>query len=251
MREEAFPAEYVVYAEVTFIYRSSYQVAPWTDNYSMVGNGIDQYGIIGLPTLSNLDTYTISYWAKFTGSSSFGRSPMLVCKGSSNHTMTYEIRPGNKLRFQQQGSGSETITSTTVIDSDLGWFHCLVTRETSTLKMYINGALEDSEGVGASSKFTEASGGYILSNSANADFWEGNIDELTYWTVGMNNAEVAELYKGGEPFDPRTHSLSAGVQNYIRFGDGSDAYPTAFDYVGNLDVSMINMSSANFVEDTP
>lgn len=75
-------------------------------------------------------------------------------------------------------------------------------------------------------------------------------DELTIWSVGMTGTQAAELYNGGVPADPTTHSQAASLAHWYRMGDG-DSSPTVSDNVGSQDGTIINTGTGGFASVVP
>jgi hypothetical protein len=81
-------------------------------------------------------------------------------------------------------------------------------------------------------------------------FFSGHMDEITVWNKELSQAEVDELYNSGVPFNPTDHSAVANLQSYYTMGD-LDTFPTIADNQGSDDLTMINMTAGDIVEDTP
>ena len=73
------------------------------------------------------------------------------------------------------------------------------------------------------------------------------VDELAIFD-GDQSANVADIYNSGSPFD--LSGLTNPPSNWWRMGDG-DTYPLLSDSIGTLDFTMVNMTAANIVNDTP
>ena len=90
------------------------------------------------------------------------------------------------------------------------------------------------------------------SSSTAPNPFNGNIDEVTIWNVGMTSAQITALYNANKPNDPTTHSLVANLTHLYRMGD-DDTYPTILDKVGVFNGTCTNMTSGvvNFVAVVP
>lgn len=87
-------------------------------------------------------------------------------------------------------------------------------------------------------------------NIVPAQFFTGNIDEVSFWNKELTQAEVTEIYNLGVPKDLAIHSAIVNLKHWWRMGDG-DTFPTLTDNVGSSDGTMRNMESGDIVTDTP
>lgn len=134
------------------------------------------------------------------------------------------------------------------------WFHFAISvpaNETHMVKgdVYINGSLAQGSGflgdtstnlVDTNTQYTKAVniactlpdrgasyGTYSGSNAASGDL---EIDELTTWSKALTQTQIQNLKdSNGAPIDPTTHSESASLERYFRFGDGANDGPHIFD----------------------
>ena len=133
------------------------------------------------------------------------------------------------------------------------WLHVCVTVDGSSsaagIKVYVNGVEQT---------LTTAYDNLVssISNSANMClggreyYYTGDMDEVTMWSTDLDEAGVLELFNGGVPFDPSTHSDAAYLDGHWRMGDG-DTYPTITDSVGSNDGTMTNMESGDIADGGP
>lgn len=82
--------------------------------------------------------------------------------------------------------------------------------------------------------------------------WKGWLDESTYWSANLTDADHLALCGVAHPIDPTTHAKAASLIHWYRHGDG-DTFPTVTDRVGSANGTCQNMTSAgvNFVADVP
>ena len=81
-------------------------------------------------------------------------------------------------------------------------------------------------------------------------YYSGYMDEISGWNKSLTQAEVNSVYNSGSPNDLSGLSFSGDLLNWYRMGDG-DSYPLVLDNAGSDNLTMQNMSSSNFVGDTP
>ena len=81
------------------------------------------------------------------------------------------------------------------------------------------------------------------------DYMRNNcrIDELAFWDSDQQ-ANISNIYNSGNPFDLK--ALGTQPNNWYRMGDG-DTYPTLQDGIGSSNLTMVNMTSADIVNDVP
>ena len=77
---------------------------------------------------------------------------------------------------------------------------------------------------------------------------DGQIDELAFWNSELNQSQITTLYNSGSPSD--LSSFSPSPAHWYRMGDG-DTFPTISDNIGSVDLTMNNMTAANFVSVVP
>jgi hypothetical protein len=102
----------------------------------------------------------------------------------------------------------------------------------------------------------EAGQNFYLAKRSNSFFFEGNIDEVTVWNVGLSGSEVTELYGDSEPSDPRDHSQNANLESWFQMCDHPLDDPTGTtgntqDRVGSNHGTPFNTDASNCVFDVP
>jgi hypothetical protein len=135
---------------------------------------------------------------------------------------------------------------------DGNWHHLVITKDaTSTLVFYIDGTAYPVT-VGSSSLFYSLtdSQGWYLARGKDGDYYTGNLDGLTLWVVALSAGEVAELYNGGTPLDPRLHTQAAELRSWWRCGE-ADVSPDLYDAFNVVNGTMVNMDDSNFSTDAP
>ena len=86
-------------------------------------------------------------------------------------------------------------------------------------------------------------------STANTMF-KGDLDEITLWNVELSQAQVTELYNGGDSdYDPTSHSATVNLQSW--YSMESDTFPTVTDKNGSDDLTMVGMDQSNFTSDIP
>lgn len=154
------------------------------------------------------------------------------------------------------GSYAPTTHNTTPLTA-MAWNHVVFTwgggSNNNQSEVFVNGV---------KSLITPIAGSMIVSwlatnefqiGRAPANYFVGNIDEVTLWSKKLSLAEVSELHNAGIPNDPSVRSMSANLVNHYRMGD-NQTFPTIINQVGayeNLTCTNMVDGPTNFVMDVP
>lgn len=137
------------------------------------------------------------------------------------------------------------------------WHHLLVAIHdvagTPTLGVWVDGVLDHSST--AIYAVTTASSWYVGAaddGGTPAGFLPQQVTNVTFWSgVNFGNATATELYNGGAPSNPTTHSLASGLKAWYKFGDG-DTFNTLLDTtLTSSSGTMVNMVAGDIVTDAP
>jgi hypothetical protein len=132
--------------------------------------------------------------------------------------------------------------------TDGNWHLVGLTFVDNSLKMYIDG-----EEINPTKTYDDAfnsvhdpavnltQGAY---NSPAANFFDGQMDEVSLWNVSLSSAEVAEIYNGGYPLDLSSHSQGSKLVSWWRMGDG-DSTSTMYDNINNNDGDIVGADIRN------
>ena len=83
-----------------------------------------------------------------------------------------------------------------------------------------------------------------------AQYFSGNISQVSMWTSELSASDVTALYAAGNMPDPR--SLSTPPQHLYRFGAGDNSFPTLVDYGSEGDNgTAVNLASSDVKDDSP
>jgi len=196
-----------------FVIGSACHAADW----SLQFNGTNQYVTFGAATTTlGVTNFTLECWFKRTGSGqttttgSGGLTAIpLVAKGrgeadGDNRDCNYFLgiaSNGVLGADYEEGAGQTSpglnhpITGTTVI-SNHQWYHGAVTFDGQTLRLYLNGQLEASVGVGPNrlprhDGIQHASLASALNSSGQANgYFAGRLDEVRLWNHARSQAEI-------------------------------------------------------------
>ena len=165
------------------------------NNYSMNFDGTNDF--VSIPSVSNLNfgtgDLTYSIWVKASFSSSNRYFIGTFTDSTSNnggiaigtHTAEY---PSWKVWF----SGTAFVTGTAAI-VDGEWHHFVLTRDSGTVQVYIDGVAD-----GASATITKS-----ITNTAalqvgrlmnGQEYWNGDLDEFAIWNTALTSTQIESIY---------------------------------------------------------
>lgn len=232
---------------------------PWANSYSTQFDGVNDSISFG----DNLNkertaAFSFSCWIR----------PRIV---TTNQTIYSKRDPstGRGIQIQMLANGrldfSITNTSTTnqlrvqMGSSILGdtWQHVVFTYDGSSTPagcvLYINGnAIAMSTIVNNLSATALTSVAATIGAFNSGTYWDGYIDEVSFWTAVLTSAQVLEIYNGGSPKDLSTVTVYSSLEHWWRMGD-SDTFPTIADSAstGKVSGTMTNMLATSFSRSVP
>ena len=112
-------------------------------------------------TIPNITTFSISFWYKHVA---LTRSDIFVTD-SSYGFFFYQHTDG---RFKLNNNTVNLFESNGYYRDPCAWYHCLLTNDGTTLKLYVNGVLDKAQTVGT---FLNSGGFYIGRDRASANNW--------------------------------------------------------------------------------
>ncbi len=197
-------------------------------------DGSDDYVDCGSGASLNLNTsFTYTAWIKpqnVTG------DKMIISKGTTGQWYVYFSLNGNKLYVATYDDSTvATLDGLTVLSAS-GWSHVVVSYDGSSLKLYVNGVLDNS----TSSLINPSTGGtqftYIgRPTYTSGSYFNGLIDDTRIYNRALTTSEINQLYKAGEAKLQATQNskLTNGLVGLWSF-DGPDiSGTTAYDRSGN------------------
>mgnify|MGYP001208318889 CR=1 FL=1 len=126
--------------------------------------------------------------------------------------------------------------STTTPSAGGGWYHVVLTfqgtgNSTEYVKLYVNGSLEDTESNNnhdLNSQNTKVSiGAKINASNQLSNYFNGQIDEVSFWNEVLAANEISALYNSGTPIDASSNSgnytSSSGLVAYYKFQQNANS----------------------------
>src|SRR5690606_10642027 len=166
----------------------------------------------GTSLLNDLSEYSISFWLNLKE----GISENMHVFGQDNLLeVQYATSPG-RLRIYHPTSGTFAINLTSPFYNN--WRHILITGNSTEMKVYINGILEDTHtgnySLGNNTNNTNI-GSKVIDQTTNACL-RGSFDDLRIYSRVLNNEEIAALYNSNFP------EIAITAINGTTFCAGSD-----------------------------
>ena len=212
-------------------------------------NGVDQYCFVDGNPSFNDPSFSLSLWVNFRGQSEQ--------RGIMRKNSNFRIRKTNDLVFEIFGlNGTRkrgTLSASQFVLDD--YFHIIMAYDASIDKMfiYINGELKT-----LSNELDDpfVNGRQINNNDIElgrytaSNFFNGLIDEVSYWSAGLNQEQVTALYNNGEPNNIIGNPAADSLVSWWKMGEG-DTAPIITDHIGSNDLTMVNMNQNSFTVRTP
>lgn len=178
---------------------------------------------------------SLEAWVNFNQlPSAAGRVMEIIGKGGGGADFDLQAEPDNRIRFFI--AGGTNVASTTVVQTGI-WYHVVGTWDSTVgLKIYINGSLENSNGV----QVTRNTSGLPLQIGNQPFFgprlFNGLIDEASIYNGALSAAEAQAIYNAGAAGKctaPTAATVTVGGQVKTFAGHGiTDALVTITDASG-------------------
>ena len=198
---------------------------------SLAFDGVDDNISCGeLPVTTTLTAFSFSLWVKVgstTTRMNLTSSPYAASSWNDNFAVYYEAGT-TSLKVEQGASVKYENTSTTLPVGT--WTHlCFVfdaseSTAATKSKCYINGVsiLNASAALFVSlvDKDEDLYLGcrYLAANGSKSYFYDGNIDEVSFFNVALSSGDVSDIYNSGSPTDLTGES---GLVSWYRMGENS------------------------------
>ncbi len=163
--------------------------------------------VVELPTNSMKFTgdFSYSFWVNFA---SLGGYPTLISNyrnAGGDYGYFIRMNPSNKLEFWglATSTNSFSMASVTTFNTNT-WYHVSVTKSASSVKIYVNGALERTNSPGVpityfSTMYPAIGSLYKWNGSSSVDFVSNGskIDAVGIWNKELTQSEITSLYNSG------------------------------------------------------
>lgn len=209
----------------------------WVDASGGAGNKVSATSL-NLPT----QDITLEAWVKPSVYQTWDAVVgFLQDNGSTEAGWDLELRGGNKFAFTlaSTGNGSLTYLETTNSFNTDEWYHIAGTYDGDTMKVYVNGILENTSTAqsGAIDYLDSwlAIGTYRDDNENNK--LQGNIDEVRIWNVARSEAQIRNM------MCQKLTGTETGLVSYYRMDEGQGS--TVADVTMNAHGTTIGIDTVN------
>lgn len=240
-------------------------ITPYTSDYSTIFDGISEYCTAPTNAAWQTDDRSVSLWFKTDGVAATSSIASKTRSGGGGLRSEWNIQMFTDgkvaVTISQTVSGQKQYQYSAALNLDDGAWHNIVwTYEKlgDTLTIYSDGVVATPikaadnpmpSGIQASDTDLLIGAGFNSGGSIIALF-DGNVDELGFWSSALNASEVLDLYNTGAPKSLLQQTYTPDLVSWWRMGE-LDTAPTITDIQIIDDLTMVNMDQSNFVLDTP
>jgi len=185
-----------------------------TDNYNLSFDGVDDY--ISLNSASTTGSFTVECWIK---NNQITKDTMFLSNGGPSY---FRVTL-NKLFVSISAGGQKTLSGLTPLLQDI-FYHVAFTYDGTTLKIYLNGVLDNSSIIGiAMTPFNLTRIGRWVDVDQRS--LNGLIDDIRLWNVARTQSQIAAS------MNSQLVGNEIGLVGYWKFDEGIGL--TAFDSTAN------------------
>jgi hypothetical protein len=177
-------------------------VAGIANNYSMSFDGSNDYIDVGTSLKSTFDaatTASVSLWFKASSISSSTAAVLFQQESvDAGDNWSFVIRFSTSGQLQtgiKVGSTFPLATYTTGLNTS-AWYNVVSVYESSTLKLYLNGAkVAENLSTGSPIVTSSSNAKAIIGATASPNrYFNGQIDEVAIWNTALTSTQVSEIY---------------------------------------------------------
>ena len=232
------------------------------NNVSCGFDGVDERVNVGNDaSFSGTGDFTAAAWFK----TSAGGTADIFGKwaGLGSRDWVLFLNSGAIQGYMQDGAGGVPFAGTSASTYNDGAWHLAVMTFNSTageLTIDLDGGT-DRVTVAVASRMGSSGSDVMIAARDNGSgggtsHLSGRVDEPAFWSSALSASEIVELYNGGAPVSPVTHSANASLLHWWRMGDNTfdsvaSSQAACFDVVGSSDGWQSNMENSDMGEDVP
>ena len=211
-------------------------IAPWSadlgadaqENSNLIFDGSNDF--VTLPDFSYLNDMTFSGWIKIHTRNTWERIFDFGKGGSGDMFLTVQGgRTGGDLEMTiHPNPGTYTIDPGVTLE-DSQWHHIVFTYDKggAGMKLYIDGALTGSNiyNIKSFSDWGNGQNFYLGKANWNDPYFDGEMDEVSIFSIAITSEEVTSIYNGGQNADLRTsfgdYQSAQNLVGYWKMNEGS------------------------------
>jgi hypothetical protein len=160
----------------------------------------DTVTIDSIASSINKNEGTFSAWVyarSYTGGSPFQADGIIEVGSSASSNDGISLSPSSAANVSMNYRTGGVTTRATITNAPIRkWYHVAGTWNSSTLSIYLNGALYNSvaNGTLTSATLNQARIGSDSLGTANQDYFDGYIDDVRIYSRALSASEIADLY---------------------------------------------------------
>jgi hypothetical protein len=159
------------------------------------------------------DSFTAEAWAR-RGALSSSNTQVIVSKQNGAWVLLFDL--SNRLVLRRSTVADVVVSTTTVTDTTT-WHHVVATKSGAAVHLYLDG--RDVTGTPSNQTMADNAQPLSIGQSANASFYNGDIDEVAVYALPLTATQVADHYAAGAPPPPPPPPPSNGDPAIAVAGD--------------------------------
>ncbi len=172
-------------------------------NDALTLDGVDDYVDFGdIHDFAGTSSFSLEGWLNRTTLGEADKWRWIVTKQSivdPRDGWAFVVAPndsgsGQRLWFSRFSAGTEHVATSTTVTVANTWYHFAATYDGSTMRVYVNGALEGSTASGMSMPNTTFPLRISSAAPPSVHRFPGRLDEIAVYNVALNAAQVREHY---------------------------------------------------------
>lgn len=161
---------------------------------------------------------SFSLWFKAESFNAGSERPLIAKRVGAGNQRSFHFKLGSAgvnigLLWYTDGNTIGGNLSVVWSPSTATWYHVVVTKSSTTVKFYVDGAQQGADQTGSNATIYNGTAPFELGAFADSpEYWDGLIDEVGVWSRALTDSEVSTLYNGGAglsyPFSVASASFS-------------------------------------------
>lgn len=138
-----------------------------------------------------INNFTVSAWVHSTGANSSNSSRTIISKRNNDDGFQFALRNDNKLEIFWNNGSNQSLISNTTLNNNI-WQHTAATYDGVTIKLYIDGVLDNSANKTAPIANTNfmSIGARKKSKNDITDIFKGQLDEVRIWNIALSEDQL-------------------------------------------------------------
>lgn len=235
--------------------------AIFTNVYSVLINGVDEYGDCGnIASFERTDPFSVSFWFKTedtVGAFVSRRQGTPSYKGWEINNTSGAI--GLNLSSNNVTTNRIVVRTTAATFNDNTWHHVVITYDGSSLASGINIYIDENDEATStiidnlSGTIITLAGANIASRNDGENIIDSYIDEVAIYDKELSQAEVTNIYNSGTPLDLSSLASATNLYAWWRFTNIDILnIPLVVDHSDNgRTCTLVLMDATNFKTVTP